>query len=109
MSEEQTLRKFKTLIGREWGFGGIQKRCFWKEYLRMFNEESRNKLELLKSHIEANNLYALNGMEYQKQYYDDWKKTFGLTFSFRGWGDFMASLMNTKEGSLEYEYTDFSW
>jgi hypothetical protein len=51
----------------------------------------------------------LKGYEYQEKFYEKWHKQFGLVFSLRAWGDFMAAMMNSKEGERKYDYVSFAW
>jgi hypothetical protein len=92
-------------------FGGIDKKMFWDEYLeyKQFPEKIRKRLERLKAFIERKNLFGLKGYEYQEKFYEKWHKQFGLVFSLRAWGDFMAAIMNSKEGERKYDYVSFAW
>lgn len=89
------------------GFGGIDKKMFWDEYMSQFKtKKMRVGLEKLKNFVIKHNLLGMKGFDYQSS---ELYGKYGITLSFRAWGDFMASLMNTVEKKRKYNYINFAW
>jgi hypothetical protein len=89
------------------GFGGVDKKMFWKEYISRFRtKKMRIGLEKLKNFVIKNNFLRMSGFDYQnsKLY-----GKYGVYLSLRAWGDFMSALMNTIEKKRKYSYVNFAW
>jgi hypothetical protein len=89
------------------GFGGIDKKMFWNEYISMFKtKKMKVGLEKLKKFVIKNNFLRMSGSDYQssKLY-----GKYGICLSQRAWGDFMSALMNTIEKKRKYSYVNFAW
>jgi len=89
------------------GFGGCEKKMFWNEYIKLFKtKKMKVGLEKLKKLVIKRKLLGMTGFEYQSS---DLYGKYGIYLSFRAWGDFMASLMNTLEKKRKYNYINFAW
>jgi hypothetical protein len=89
------------------GFGGVDKKMFWDEYISRFKtKKMRVGLEKLKDFVIKNHLLGMTGYEYQnsKLY-----GKYGIYLTLRAWGDFMSALMNTVKKKRKYSYVDFAW
>jgi hypothetical protein len=101
------LAKLFRMMTPDRGFGGIDEKMFWDEYISMFKtKKMRVGLEKLKNFVIKNNLLGISGNEYQnsKLY-----GKYGIYLSLRAWGDFMSALMNTIEKKRKYNYVNFAW
>jgi hypothetical protein len=87
------------------GFGGINKKMFWKEYISMFKtKKMKVGLEKLKKYVIKNNLLGMTDQDYYKS---ELYGKYGIYLTSDAWGDFMSALMNTIEKKRKYDYRDF--
>lgn len=102
VQDEDDLDTAITALG-----GFFQKGMRWKDYIKIWNNNSKNYIEAIRKSVVENNI-KITGELHQNSYcgvpmFENMKVA---SFSFRAWGDLMAAIWSTEENT-DYCYMDF--
>jgi hypothetical protein len=81
--------------------GGMQSNPSWEEYLSKYKPIVHPHFELIKEAIHELNWVGKTG-EQTENYYFVFSDGIVFTFSWRGWGDLMQSIVGLREGYMKY-------
>lgn len=106
ISEEESQKYKENCLGGMGGWFGFKQKNTWQDYLNNWDESVHKYIEALAEEIIQKDV-RITGEEHQQGdgvplFSDDTVSH----FSFRAWGDLMASIYTKKTGK-EYCYMDF--
>jgi len=81
----------------------------WEEFIREQPEDFHERFEALRKWIIEQRLLGMGGFEYQSRWKEYIEQEFKLTFTLRGWGEFMAAVVNDALGKDVYDYICFAF
>ena len=80
--------------------GGDDNNPTWDEYLKIFREQYRPHMEVLKAYVKEHH-YQTSG-QYHNEYSWQFSDGFCMAFTCRAWGDFMQAVVGEREGYMAY-------
>lgn len=89
------------------GMGGFPEAMLWEDYIEGLPEDKLPYYNALRASILKNG--AISGDDHQRAEYGTPLFSDGTiaSFSFRGWGDLLASIFNSKINEKKWQYMDF--
>lgn len=81
--------------------GGDTRNLSWEEYLDEIKDDYKPHILLLKKTIQENGLIGYTGKD-AEQYTFKFSDGIDISFTWRGWGDLMAAIVDKREGYIAY-------
>jgi hypothetical protein len=83
--------------------GGYDSNPTWEEYLDLFNDEARPRLELIKEYIEKSDwIYKITAEYFCNDNHFRFSDGKEISFTWRAWGDLMQAIVGKREGYMAY-------
>jgi hypothetical protein len=82
--------------------GGRADNPTWEEYIEDYNDEGKERFELIKEYIKDSSFYKMTADKFCNDNHFRFSDGEEIAFTWRAWGDLMQAIVGEREGYMKY-------